>query len=436
MELLLFLLILLQLMFALIVLKSLIHPIIILKMFCALSAFVLIFYSEIWGLYISLDTVIIFITGLIWVDFGFFIFAMIYNKKGKGVRIKKDLRDNQNQQFSVIGTLVILFFMILTVIIFLNNGKSNIQLGSGIEKFSQSLIMLKVARRDGVVPGLGLLQYAITACTIIGIVYTYVCIEEWLENGFSKRVLIFSLPVIVTFILFFMTGRRSFLLNIILIFLIITYEYILRKYKTIPLKFQFKFLYWIIVLFSGFFLFFVTVGKLFLKAGDEGTNLFDTFAVYLSGGIISFDKVYEYYSLSSTIFGQNILRIFYEILNFIPGVNFPTETINESLYMGNNFVTNVFTVNLPYMADFGYAGVIIGNTFIGIFYSLLYYKSKNEEKIGFWNLLYAFSLTYILSYTGSERFFVPMTLNVQYILIFLILLKTPLLYKKKKKELI
>lgn len=432
MEVLLFVLILLQLTFAVIFIKTLIHPIIILKTFCAFSAFILMFYSEIWGLYISFETLLIFTTGLLWVDLGFFMITVIYNR---GARLKgnskKKIKKHQNKQFSITGLFLILSFMIITVIAFLNSGKAYIQFGNGIESFSSSVMMLKQARKFGDV-NLGIWQYAITACTIIGIVYMYACLKEWLQNGFSKRILIFSLPVIATLVIFFMTGRRSFLLNIILIFLILTYEYALRKYKVIPLKFQLKFLTWVILLFSAFYFFFVTAGRLLLKGGSEGEAFFNSFAIYLSGGIASFDKVYESYSFTSTVFGQNMFRIFYEIMNFIPGINFPTDnTINETLYAGNNFATNVYTVNLPYMADFGYLGVVIGNILIGCFYAILFIKSKNEEEIGFWNLLYAFFLISLLSYTGSERYFVPMTINIQYILLFIILLRTPLLYKGK-----
>src|SRR5690606_35948000 len=122
-------------------------------------------------------------------------------------------------------------------------------------------------------------QYALTACTIIGIVYVYVCIKEWIANGFNKKILIFSLPIILTFFMFYLTGRRSFFLHLIIIALILIYEYGLRKYNKIPLKFQLKFFNWTVLLLICFYFFFVTAGKLLLKGQNVGMGAFDSFAI-------------------------------------------------------------------------------------------------------------------------------------------------------------
>src|SRR5699024_1921739 len=103
--------------------------------------------------------------------------------------------------------------------------------------------------------------------------------------------------------------------------------------------------------------------------------------------------------------------------------------INQTYY-GNVLVTNVYTVNLHYMADFGYAGIIINNFLIGIAFAYMYVKSKNEKMVGFWNVLLSFFTIKLFSYMGAEKFFVSMTINIQQIMLFLILLKTPILRKK------
>lgn len=429
MEVFFFTIILLQLVIATTLFRTLVHPIVILKAASAVSVFILIFYSRIWELSISIETIFIFSSGLLWFDLGFSSMRFI---KGKINRKRAVTKEINNEYFSAYKALLIVLLQIIIVILFVKLGSGHLNYSSGIEGFSSSLMHLKQARKIGEAQTIGMLQYAITASTIIGIVYTYISWREWTENRLNKRLVIFILPIILTLFIFFVTGRRSFLLNVMVALMMFFYEQYLREKenKQIDLNFYIKYASFGTILLFGFYMFFSSLGTLFLKGVTNSRSALDTFALYLSGGLVGFDQVYKSYIQTSKVFGQNIFRIVYKILNVLPGANFPAnETITTSIYAGNNFVTNVYTGNLHYMADFGYLGVIIANIGIGMFYGYLYTKAKNESEVKFWNVIYAFFITSLLTYTGSESFYLPMTLNLQYFILFFVLLKTPLLKK-------
>lgn len=421
MELLLFLLVFLLFVFTFMLKRTIIHPLVILKLYCSLSTFVLIFYSVKWGHHISIETLLIFVFGLICVDFGYFVGDKLFRKRNLFQKNPKSLPFSSSKALFVSFLLLILLFLFLRVIM------NQISFDTNVKEFSKSLIIYKNARKTSEAEDLGILQYLITASTIIAVVYLYAIIKDFYETGLNKRIFIFCLPIIVVFMFFYLTARRSLPFTLIIIALVLIYEYNKRKKRNFSMKWKIRYVLSSILLFGGFYFYFIYFGKLFLKNVND---IFNTFAIYLSGGIISFDIAFEQYKLSSDIFGQNMLRLFYKILNIIPGINFPTETINTTIRTSNEFATNVYTVNLHYMADFGYMGVLVGNLIIGLFFSFIFNKSKSENQIGFWSVLYAFFVTKLLSYTGAEKFFVSSTLNVQYILFLFLFMKSGLLLKK------
>ncbi|WP_216830624.1 O-antigen polymerase [Alkalihalobacterium elongatum] len=427
MEILLFFLLLLMLVFTILVVKTLIHPLVILKSICTFSAFILIFYSKIWQVSISLDTVIIFILGLLFVDYGYLFMFYIFNKKRKIPAISP-MQSNEMKEKEYSTKIALLFFLYILGLIIVVISKGQLNINNGIDDLSESIMTLKVDRRDGNVEGLGVWQYPITFATAVGLTYTLVSLKEWFNKGISKNLIIFLLPVISTLLLTYLMGRRSFLLIVIIVSLILSYEFIVKKNNGITLKQQVRYLFASVTLLTLFYFFFVSVGALFNKNLHGGA--FNVFAIYLSGGIVAFDYVYKDYILTSELFGQNLFRIVYVVLNLLPGANFNTDTITQTIYLSKEFATNVYTVNLHYMADFGLIGVIIGNVMIGIILGFVYNKSKREREIGFWHILSAFFMFKLLSYTGAEKYFVSMTINIQQVFIFLLLLKTPLLYKK------
>lgn len=98
-------------------------------------------------------------------------------------------------------------------------------------------------------------------------------------------------------------------------------------------------------------------------------------------------------------FGQYTFRFFYAIcyklgLSLQPPVN----TVLDYAYVP--FPTNVYTVIQPFYFDFGLYGVFYGALFYGTFYSLIYFKLKQEGSI--FLVIYAlFSVSLLSSFLGE-----------------------------------
>ena len=76
----------------------------------------------------------------------------------------------------------------------------------------------------------------------------------------------------------------------------------------------------------------------------------------------------------------------------------PVNTVLDYAYVP--FPTNVYTVIQPFYFDFGLYGVFYGALFYGTFYSLIYFKLKQEGSI--FLVIYAlFSVSLLSSFLGE-----------------------------------
>src|SRR5699024_6324349 len=129
--------------------------------FSSISTFTLIFYSKKWGYNISFDTVFIFSTGLMFVDFGFLL-ALIFRKKSRVNISSSDINLIKSTQYSLLVTVIAFMFQLVVMFIFMKYGSNYLQVGVGLDSFSESVVMLKAARAKGDIESLGVLQYALT----------------------------------------------------------------------------------------------------------------------------------------------------------------------------------------------------------------------------------------------------------------------------------
>lgn len=444
MELLFCIIIFIQLLIAIIILKEILHPLVILKEVVFLGTIGLLIFHKQWNINISAMTVFILSTAIIWVDLGFVFTTILANiSKGKKICLKNNQnlkkQEHTKNRFNISTTRAILSTIIIltTIIVYLKMGSDYISGADNVEDFTMGLMVYKgQTRSDGSVD-LGIWTYILLICRMVGLVYLYFAVKEYMTNGWSKKISVLLLPPISVFIMGYILGIRSILLIYSLIVVFVSYATQLKsnKYgKTInKTRLEIKYFRIGIICIMLIFSYFLIVGKLSGKVGNnEGLN---NIAVYLSGGIGAFDSVYRDYTLTSDLFGQQTFRLIYKTLNIIPWFDFETQnTINTTIYSTGGFRTNVYTVNLNFMTDFGYMGVILCNMLIGMFHGFLYNKSKNEKNAGVWTVLNAFFMMPLVSYLNSEKYFAAMTLNAIYFLSIYILIKSPILYKRKARD--
>lgn len=446
MELLFAIIIFIQLAIAIIILKEIFHPLIILKSVVFLGAIGLLVFHKPWNINISANTVIILSSAIIWVDIGFVFISIILSISNKTKRYSKNNTQIKKQEYkdkilnvSINKAILATIFILITIIVYLKIGSKYIVSADNMEEFTKGLMIYKGQTRFNGEVDLGVWTYILLVCRMLGVVYIFFAIKEYASNGWSKKMNILILPTSAVFLMGYILGIRSILLIYSLIIIFVSYDIQIKKirYKKdinksmIDVKYVIIAIICILIVFS----YFLISGKLSGKVGNN--EELNNIAIYLSGGIGAFDSVYKDYTLTSNLFGQQTFRLIYKILNIIPWFDFETQnTINNTIYGIGGFRTNVYTVNLNFMADFGYAGVIMCNIFIGIFHGFLYNKAKNEQNTGVWVVLNAFFMMPLVSYLNAEKYFAAMTLNVIYFLAIYILIKSPILYKNKIKKLI
>ncbi len=317
---------------------------------------------------------------------------------------------------------------------YLSIGSEYIVGSDNIKEFTRNLMIYKGETRSNGAVDLGIWTYILLVCRMLGVVYLYFAVKEYMTSGWSKKVSILLMPSIAVFIMGYILGIRSILVIYSLIIVFVAYKIQVKsdKYengrdkKRLEIKYLIMGILCIGMIFSYFFI----AGKLAGKIDpNEGLN---NIAIYLSGGIGAFDNVYKNLTFTSDLFGQQTFRIIYKALNIIPLFDFETQsTISTTIYGTGGFRTNVYTANLNFMADFGYMGVILCNMLIGMFHGFLYNKSKNEIDAGVWTVLNAFFMMPLVSYLNAEKYFAAMPLNAIYFIAIYLLIKLPILYKRR-----
>ncbi|MFR3498679.1 MAG: O-antigen polymerase [Paraclostridium bifermentans] len=441
MELLFSIIIFVQLLIAIIILKETLHPLIILKGVVFLGSIGLLIFHEAWGINISAATVFILSSAIIWVDLGF-VFTMmitkISNRENLYLKNNKNLKNKKHEQkmlnISTNKAILSTILILITIIVYLSIGSDYIVGSNNIKEFTRNLMIYKGETRSNGAVNLGIWTYILLVCRMLGVVYLSFAVKEYMTSGWSKKVSILLMPSIAVFIMGYILGIRSILVIYSLIIVFVAYKIQVKsdKYengrdkKRLEIKYFIMGILCIGLIFSYFFI----AGKLAGKIDpNEGLN---NIAIYLSGGIGAFDNVYKNLTFTSDLFGQQTFRIIYKAFNLIPLFDFETQnTISTTIYGTGGFRTNVYTANLNFMADFGYMGVILCNMLIGMFHGFLYNKSKNEIDAGVWTVLNAFFMMPLVSYLNAEKYFAAMPLNAIYFIAIYLLIKLPILYKRR-----
>ena len=125
-----------------------------------------------------------------------------------------------------------------------------------------------------------------------------------------------------------------------------------------------------VVLLAGIFW---IVGTLMGKLGDGNISSAEVIHVYLLGGLSAFSSSLE--NLSNYTYGSNSFRIFFAVAGRI-GFDVPiTDLVKGYAYIP--YPTNVYTVFMPYIEDFGVLYLLISLGLISFFIGLLYYNAIN-----------------------------------------------------------
>lgn len=152
---------------------------------------------------------------------------------------------------------------------------------------------------------------------------------------------------------------------------------------------------------------------------DKANNMLLTYAV---SSMSAYETVKPE---SSTIFGDNVFRLFYAI-------GYKTHITSEKPvdpllpFVTKPIFTNTYTGMYPFYKDFGYKGIIIFSIFLGLIYGYIFRKSQKNDP--YYLILYAYFCYVILMQYVADIFFT----NLAGIIKFMILLYLPFSADKYK----
>lgn len=264
----------------------------------------------------------------------------------------------------------------------------------GPEYFLLRLRAINTGQDENETFSLGPVGYVFNFTNTVCLLFTYY------YNKMSK--LKYYIVLVCAFLLGLVTLARTSLVILSLgIFIILYFKNVLTKKH---------YLTFIIVFVS--FLLLVTILRE-SNPYDEKVSFFDTFSLYLFGGMPAYDTVAYF---GSTQFGAYTFRFFYALANALGGSYKVEETIFAYAYIP--VPTNVYTVMLPFYKDFGYTGVGIFGMIYGLIFGIAY-KLSNHKNI-LMILIYSMILPCLLLQFFGEYIFLNLSTYLQYIIILLI----------------
>lgn len=138
------------------------------------------------------------------------------------------------------------------------------------------------------------------------------------------------------------------------------------------------------------------------------------FEQYILRGFCAFDTLQP---CSSPHFGENVFRLFYAVPYKLGWST--VEPINPILpWVYKPVVTNTYTVMYPFFLDFGYAGVGIFATLLGLGAGWIYKKSQQGNQ--FYTILYAYFCVMIVMQYVQDQFFTGLAGHIKFVLIVLL----------------
>lgn len=426
MEYIFFILLILQLMLAMIVLKDLMHPIVILRVTWIFSTGFLLIYKNIWNVSLSYKTVFIFLLGFIFFDAGFLFFGALANKlKRKYGNIKRLSMCESRISYS--KSIIVLIILIISSIYICY---LSFRIVGSFSTFSDFLIRLRYTMKRTEM-STSMIQFTIRIIESIGISYFLFYVREKLRTK-KEQSLYLTIVIISLIMMTLSTGRYRFLA----ILIAWIYIYVINQRKNgrlLNLNGQMKLVRIGILSVVLFAVFFSLTGSKLLGKGQS--NIINNIAIYISGGMVAFDRVWSSISNTSAYFGAAIFAPIYSLLDNLFNIKLSEDNIGvlATIYAQNGFATNVYTFYRQQILDFGIIGIPFVMFFLGMMFSFLKNKSSKEKEVGFWTAIYAYFMFGIITSPFQDMFFTNSTHTIFSVFTLFVMLGTPILNHKGKK---
>lgn len=406
--------------------RDLLHPSIVFKSIWFISLMVYVFFKDIWGFTITVQTLGVFFIGFICFDIGFLFFSGIKPRVSENGRqiskfFKRTLRKNR---------LVLLLFLTIMISIILLISMIN-TVGTTALFSKEFFTTFRSMQYDGSGDA-NTETHLFNILKALGISIITFYITD--ANKKKDRKLIYYLIIFLFLFMMIFTTGRMWLFALAIQALVISTAHVKKKGSYFSLKAQLNYFKKILYLGTFFLIFFYVYGKITADKIDS-SNAINKIAIYLASPLIAFSESWEQKVASSNYFGEYLLAPLYNIVDkiFLTNIIQPRDR-TPFLYGDNGFATNVYTFYDTQIRDFGVIAVPFAMFFIGFLLSLLKYKSEKEMVVGFWTVVYAYFMYALTLSFFNDKFFASSTSTYLTMIIYFVVFKTKIFNKSQYIE--
>ena len=293
---------------------------------------------------------------------------------------------------------------LVTIVLQLKNVISTV----GLSSFGKMMFAYRTAYNAGDIEQPGLLGQLVLLTTLLAYVFCYAFSYNIVYHGNIRHNYLNLIPIFILCISGLLDGARGKLVNIVLSCVFFTYYFYQRKTnkkKSNNSKIARKMILFGIV---GMFIF-IQLGSLL---GRNKYNFGPMFEIceYAGAETILFDKYVngDFLANTSGLWGQSTFENIYNYLQEHFKLSIPDYNIYQYGMSNNIPLGNVYTALLPWYHDFGFLGVIIFSSLLGMTFSFVYRKMGNIRKknvASYCILMYGYFINCLFLFLFNDRFF-------------------------------
>lgn len=418
--------------------KDIFQPSIIVNTMFSIGVIFLIYSINIWKVSLSIDTVVVILTGVI-----VFFIASVISKKMlcKKQKVVYELKIISIKYWKIV---LIVIIGIITLIMHYKWLVEIVNKHGGANDYStmislyRSLITNSIENTNSMPFALRQLLRIITAVAYINL---YIFINNIIiDRKKIKKYIIYLIPVVLYLLDSMLFAARGYMINIFLAGLVFWYVLFSRNrgkfsLNAYILKKSVLILIVMIVLFVGLR---QAVGRsMSYKAKSDPIYYI---SVYIGAPIQLLDDfIKNPIQTNDRLWGQETFNAFYNYVYTKSDSNSKILSGDLEFRYSNGYnIGNVYTAFRTYLSDFGYFGMIICTAIVSIFYSIFYAKIKYSSKMKVFDfslLIYGYLINGLFFFSIAERpfssFFTPgiITTFITYYIVLLFLIG-----RKKENE--
>ena len=378
-------------------------PFIVSFMFLLSSLTVLINLRE-WNVDLSLITVFLIVTSVIFFYIGYRIaIRTVVLKKNK--LSNNDATGVLQMNYIRINTLIVacsIFFLCVTAVLYY---RERMRLASTLGAGGSLFSVISAARHAEYYTD-ETMSELVQRLLIISKSISYVLAYAFVNNANIKKPnqkdFLSIIPILVYGAIMLLSGGRMSFIHI-LSYLIILFAITAYRRNGISAELRAKIMKAILRVVLIFFALFIYMG---FNSGKITSSIRDSVSVYVGSSINALDIFMKTDMPDETVFGQETLIPVYSALRSF-GIMIPkVETISAREFVSMNGVrTNVYTALRRYVRDYSIPGCFLIMIFLGFLYGKFYRYTLTIKSKDYSRIIYASIFYPLIEMSIEERFF-------------------------------